>query len=257
MAGWLLVAAVMVPPLRNGLAAADAYVPRMQGAWWDTLTRLRRDTPANAVVVAWWDYGYFVEYVAERRSAADGGTLLTHVPHWIARALLAASEPESVGLLRMLACGSDATPQPEGARGAWGKLVAHGVDGAAAHDLIIALASLDRAAAARRLRAAGLDAAAADDVLRSTHCAPPETYLVLSSAQVTSTCGCRSPAGAPARSSPASPATPRRAAPTTRCARLPRAGGAPGCPDRALRLSGKRSGRRAVGARARGRWPVA
>ncbi len=187
VAGWLLVAAVMLPPLRQGLAAADSYVPRMQGAWWDTLTRLRRDTPANAVVVAWWDYGYFVEYVAERRSAADGGTLLTHVPHWIARALLATSEPESVGLLRMLACGSDATPQPEGALGAWGKLVAHGVDGAAAHDLIIALASLDRAAAARRLRASGLDAAAADDVLRSTHCAPPETYLVLSSAQVTST----------------------------------------------------------------------
>ena len=174
-------------PLRNGLARADAYLPLMQDAWWDSLTRLRSEAPEDAVIVAWWDWGYFVEYVAERRSAADGGTLLTHVPHWIARALLAQSERESAGLLRMLACGSDATPQPEGGRGAWGKLVAHGIDGATAHDLVVALASLDRTAAAERLRAAGLDAAAVEDVLASTHCTPPATYVVMSSTQATAT----------------------------------------------------------------------
>jgi asparagine N-glycosylation enzyme membrane subunit Stt3 len=187
VAGWLVVTAVLVAPLRNGLAMADAYLPRMQDAWWDSLTRLRREAPEDAVVVAWWDYGYFVEYVAERRSVADGSTLLTHAPHWIARALLAQSQRESAGLLRMLACGSDATPQPEGAGGAWGKLVAHGIDGAASHDLVIALASLDRTAAAERLRAAGLDAAAVEDVLASTHCTPPATYVVVSSTQAAAT----------------------------------------------------------------------
>src|SRR5262249_18157445 len=128
-----------------------------------------------------------VEYVAERRSVADGSTLLTHAPHWIARALLAQSERESAGLLRMLACGSDATPLPEGARGAWGKLVAHGGDGRTAHDLIIAAASRGRAAAAARPGAGGLDPAAVEDVLASTHCTPPPTYVVLSSAQATAT----------------------------------------------------------------------
>jgi hypothetical protein len=187
VAGWLVVAAVLVTPLRNGLAVADTYLPRMQDAWWDGLTRLRGEAPEDAVVVAWWDWGYFVEYVAERRSVADGSTLLTHAPHWIARALLAQSERESAGLLRMLACGSDATPQPEGARGAWGKLVAHGIDGGTAHDLVIALASLDRAAAAERLRTAGLDAAAVEDVLAATHCTPPPTYVVVSSTQAAAT----------------------------------------------------------------------
>jgi hypothetical protein len=187
LAGWLVVVAVLVTPLRNGLAMADAYLPRMQDAWWDGLTRLRGEAPEDAVVVAWWDYGYFVEYVAERRSVADGSTLLTHAPHWIARALLAQDERESAGLLRMLACGSDATPQPEGARGAWGKLVAHGIDGGTAHDLVIALASLDRAAATERLRATGLDAAAIEDVLASTHCSPPATYVVVSSTQAAAT----------------------------------------------------------------------
>ncbi len=187
VAGWLVVAAVLLQPLRNGLDAADAYLPRMRDAWWDGLTRLRREASEDAVVVAWWDYGYFVEYVAERASAADGSTLLTHAPHWIARALLAQSERESAGLLRMIACGSDASPHPEGARGAWGKLVAHGIDGGTAHDLVIAVASLDRAAAAGRLGAAGLDAAAVEDVLASTHCTPPPTYVVLSSAQAAAT----------------------------------------------------------------------
>jgi asparagine N-glycosylation enzyme membrane subunit Stt3 len=187
VAGWFVVLAVLVTPLRNGLATADGYLPRMQDAWWDGLTRLRGEAPEDAVVVAWWDWGYFVEYVAERRSVADGSTLLTHAPHWIARALLAQDERESAGLLRILACGSDATPQPEGARGAWGKLVAHGIDGGTAHDLVIALASLDRAAAAERLRAAGLDAAAVEDVLASTHCTPPPTYVVVSSTQAAAT----------------------------------------------------------------------
>ena len=56
-----------------------------------------------------------------------------------------------------------------------------------AHDLVIALASLDRTAAAERLRAAGLDAAAVEDVLASTHCTPPATYVVVSSAQAAAT----------------------------------------------------------------------
>src|SRR5262249_33762374 len=53
-AGWLVVAAVLLQPLRNGLAAADAYLPRMQDAWWDGLTRLRGEAPEDAVVVVWW-----------------------------------------------------------------------------------------------------------------------------------------------------------------------------------------------------------
>src|SRR5262249_57609439 len=49
-AGWLVVAAALVTPLRNGLAMADAYLPRMQDAWWDGLIRLRGEAPEDAVV---------------------------------------------------------------------------------------------------------------------------------------------------------------------------------------------------------------
>ncbi len=75
---------------------------------------LRQQSPPNAIVNTWWDYGYWAKYAAERRVNNDGGSLRTHIPYWTARVLAAPSERESAGLLRMLDCGSDATPEAEG-----------------------------------------------------------------------------------------------------------------------------------------------
>ena len=179
-----LTASVLAPVVRTGVAAARAYRPAMNDAWWDTLAGLRDRTPADAIVTTWWDQGYWVKYVAERRTSVDGGTLATHVPHWIGRALLAPTDDEAAGLLRMLACGSDATPLPEGRLGAWGRLVAHGMEPATAHETVVALARLERDAARVELLARGLGPEAADDVLAATHCRPPPTYLVLGSTMV-------------------------------------------------------------------------
>jgi hypothetical protein len=185
----LLVATILaslVPPLRWAYASARMHVPRMNDAWWDTLAGLRERTSPDTIVHAWWDYGYFVQYVAERRTSADGGSLRTHVPYWIARALLASDEREAVGLLRMLDCGSDATPLPEGARGAFGKLRAHGVDDLSSWAAIGRLATLDRDAARAHLAGLGLDDAEREDVLASTHCTPPPAVLLLGTHEIAS-----------------------------------------------------------------------
>ena len=65
-----LTAAVLAPVVRTGVAAARAYRPAMNDAWWDTLAGLRDRTPAAAIVTTWWDQGYWVKYVAERRTRA-------------------------------------------------------------------------------------------------------------------------------------------------------------------------------------------
>ena len=111
------VLALVALPLRVGYATAAAYLPALDGAWAGVLAQVRDTTPPDAVVSAWWDYGYWTKYLAERRVNADGGSLRTAVPHWLARAQLAASEDEALGLLRMLDCGSDARPYPEGDAG--------------------------------------------------------------------------------------------------------------------------------------------
>jgi hypothetical protein len=179
----LALAALVVMPARNGYSTAAAYVPAIDRAWVDSLERLRATTAPDAIVNAWWDYGYWIAYYGERRVSADGGTLLTHVPHWLARAQLAPSESESVGLLRMLNCGSDATPFDENGQGAFAKLRGYGVDDRAAAVTVGRLASLSRAAATELLAGLGLNDAARGDVLSATHCTPPESYLMLTTDQ--------------------------------------------------------------------------
>jgi dolichyl-diphosphooligosaccharide--protein glycosyltransferase len=176
-----LFVATGLPALMIGYNTARDYLPRMNVAWWETLTRLRDESPKDAIVFAWWDYGHWIKYVAERRVAADGTSLLTHIPYWMGRALLAPTERESIGLLRMLACGSEATPTPEGSQGALGRLVAAGLGELDAHDLTLELARDDRATARARLAARGLDP---DRILPATHCAPPPAYLVLSTREI-------------------------------------------------------------------------
>jgi len=175
--------ALLLLPIGNARYTLARTVGFMNDAWWEVLTEVRDRTPPEAIVNAWWDYGHWIKYVAERRVSVDGSTLRTHVPHWMARALLAETERETIGLLRMLNCGSDATPEPEGRLGAWGKLVGYGVEASRAHALVIDLAGQDRPSAAAALAAAGLDALARVDVLQSTHCDPPPSYLLVNSTE--------------------------------------------------------------------------
>jgi hypothetical protein len=183
----LLVAAVLIRPVLEGYATARAYVPRISTGWWNTLTKIRDESAPDAIVNTWWDYGHWAKYVAERRVSADGGTLLTHVPHWLGRVLATPDEKESIGLLRMLNCGSDASPAPEKREGAYGKVLAKVGDGITAHAIVLALVTRDAAQAREYLAEQGFSAAEQDDVLRSTHCVPPESYLVLSGEQVLKT----------------------------------------------------------------------
>lgn len=178
------VLALAALPLRVAYATAASQLPGLDGAWAGVLERVRATTPPETIVSTWWDYGYWAKYVAERRVSADGGSLLTAVPHWLARAQLADSEAEALGLLRMLDCASDARPYPEGAQGAMARLMRHGLDERAAYDTVGAVAVRDRAEADAYLAGLGLDAAARADVLAATHCAPPPAVLVLSSEQV-------------------------------------------------------------------------
>ena len=176
-----VMAAVLILPVSQGYAAARSYLPKMNAAWWSTLSVLRQQSPPDAIVNIWWDYGYWAKYVAERRVNNDGGSLRTHIPYWTARALAAPTERESAGLLRMLDCSSDPTPEAEGNESAYGKLLSYGVDGFKAEPIITELARMGRRQAQAYLEGQKLSAAAQADILRSTHCDPPASYLLLSS----------------------------------------------------------------------------
>jgi hypothetical protein len=151
----------------------------MDDAWWNSLARIRDESAPDAIVTSWWDYGHWAKYVSERPTTADGATLRTHVHHWLARALATERPAESLGLLRMLNCGSDATPYPEAARGAFGRLVAGGMSERDAYRTVLELVLLPRTAARDHLVRAGLDPTRVTAVLAATHCDPPESYLLV------------------------------------------------------------------------------
>ncbi|MEE9563539.1 MAG: hypothetical protein V3V69_01255, partial [Nitrosopumilaceae archaeon] len=60
--------------------------------WLSALEWLKNNTPQDAVIASWWDYGYWISTLGERKSLADNSTLSDHIIKNIAKMLL--SEPD-------------------------------------------------------------------------------------------------------------------------------------------------------------------
>jgi dolichyl-diphosphooligosaccharide--protein glycosyltransferase len=58
--------------LANG---ATSYPRSAFGDWIQTLQWVRQDTPTNAVIISWWDYGYWFAVMGNRTTTADNATL--------------------------------------------------------------------------------------------------------------------------------------------------------------------------------------
>jgi len=56
--------------------------------WPDALNWIKNNTPKDSVVASWWDYGYWVQTLGERKTLADNATVDTNVIANIARMLL-------------------------------------------------------------------------------------------------------------------------------------------------------------------------
>ncbi|QLH03962.1 hypothetical protein C5F49_00460 [Nitrosopumilus oxyclinae] len=56
--------------------------------WLDTLDWIKNNTPKDAVVAAWWDYGYWISTMGERATLADNSTISTEIIQNIAKMLL-------------------------------------------------------------------------------------------------------------------------------------------------------------------------
>jgi len=56
--------------------------------WLDSMEWIKNNTPKDAVVAAWWDYGYWISTMGERATLADNSTVHTNIIENIARMLL-------------------------------------------------------------------------------------------------------------------------------------------------------------------------
>lgn len=70
----------------------SAY-PIATNDWLETLDWIKHNTPKDAVVASWWDYGYWISTMSQRATLADNSTISTVIIQNIAKMLL--SNPDS------------------------------------------------------------------------------------------------------------------------------------------------------------------
>jgi len=59
------------PTILNG---GTSYPP--SNDWLETLEWIKTNTPEDSVVASWWDYGYWIQTIAERTTLVDNSTLM-------------------------------------------------------------------------------------------------------------------------------------------------------------------------------------
>lgn len=104
----LITAAKMAssPPT---IAASGTIRREFVGDWLEALDWIRNNTPKDAVIVSWWDYGYWLEVMGERRTLADNGTINSTQIAQIGKMFLSGEE-EAVKILSRFKRENDRPP---------------------------------------------------------------------------------------------------------------------------------------------------
>jgi len=185
---FLLIILLLIQPVRSGYDTARTFIPSIDDSWWDTLTKINKESAPNAIINSWWDFGHWFKYIADRRVTADGVTQNTHVPRWLGLALVTPDEHQSIGTLRMLTCGSDIYPHEQGKYGAYGRILAIKGDPLVAQQMVVDLTDMQNKDEATNKRNArtyliehGITGATDQDaILNVTHCDPPQDFFITS-----------------------------------------------------------------------------
>ena len=83
----ILLVLPLVLPVDGNMVSYATFAPAILSAnapfedftstdWLDTMQWLKENTPKDAVVASWWDYGYFITTLGERKTLADNATLI-------------------------------------------------------------------------------------------------------------------------------------------------------------------------------------
>jgi dolichyl-diphosphooligosaccharide---protein glycosyltransferase len=93
---FLFTLPLVFPENNNWISSVDSPPIIFTGAtsnpptndWLETLEWIKLNTPENAVIASWWDYGYWIQTMGERASLADNSTTNDHIIKNIAHMLL-------------------------------------------------------------------------------------------------------------------------------------------------------------------------
>lgn len=99
-----LLALGTIAPLTasNGIAYSQTIQPHTNEQWQEALEWIRTNTPEDEVICNWWDYGYWMQTLGERRTISDG--MQRDQQNWIGgfARFLASTEEESLKVLEQM-----------------------------------------------------------------------------------------------------------------------------------------------------------
>jgi len=95
--GFLFTLPLVYPENNNWISNIDQPPVILLGAtmfstptddWLDTLEWIKLNTPENAVIASWWDYGYWITTMSDRATIVDNSTLSTFKIQKMAKMLM-------------------------------------------------------------------------------------------------------------------------------------------------------------------------
>ena len=91
-------------------SSADSH-PSVSRSFHEPIKNIRYNAPKDAILASWWDYGYFYEEKADRRTIFDGGSQNGMRVYWIGKALSTQDEVLSKNIIKMLSGEGDAATE--------------------------------------------------------------------------------------------------------------------------------------------------
>ncbi len=174
---FLIIFFLGIPFLESGGSYYTAIreIPSMNDAWFASLEKINEQAAPDAIINSWWDFGHWFKYIGDRAVTFDGTSQNTHQAHWIGNSLLTSNENISMGILRMLDCSGYS-----GGTYAYRKILKIIEDQPKSVDLIYKIIQVDKNKAGEILKENGFGEQDIDEVLRYSHCDPPENYFITS-----------------------------------------------------------------------------
>ncbi len=167
----ILVLLIINPYIVGAKSAVKNEVPLVNDAWYNALTKIKVESKPDAIINSWWDFGHHFKYIADRAVTFDGASQNSPMAHWIGKVLLTDNEQQAIGILRMLDCGSNDAFE------ALNKIVN---DTPTSVKMLYDIIAMDSTGAQSYLTSKGINKETSLEVLKFTHCNPPEDYFITS-----------------------------------------------------------------------------
>jgi dolichyl-diphosphooligosaccharide--protein glycosyltransferase len=168
---FIVLALILITPIRAGIATGESYMPSMTTGWWDSLTKIKMESEPDAIITSWWDFGHWFKYVADRRVTFDGASQLPPLGHWIGKSLQTNNEAETIGIIRMVDCGSNR---------AFEIVNQKFNDTEKSENIISAMIIMNKSEAKEYLTKLEYSDSQINKILDYSHCTPPEAYYITS-----------------------------------------------------------------------------